>query len=306
MSRQSVIVIAIGVVVVGYFGFLLLPSDSGRAAVRDRQTLRSRKVKNDRSAAPRRETRIRTTASRLHGGLDGKGISQLAEKADFSGALEKVLETAQEKALSEAEREIIEKLRDLVGTNSGGGSLGRASCRELARLLKMAASQKFAGQIGLNTKRALFEAVQSVGTGSGSSEVAEALLDYLADADPEITQAALDRFLEAVSDFSLGDRERAQLVVAASMTMDKAEDLEWAFSQFPTMRHSVAVDAFNQVAQRGNDTAKSMLPEQISNYAGDEAITTPEQAQEWLKEYPDGEDDEAFYGGLKDDGGMGI
>ena len=51
----------------------------------------------------------------------------------------------------------------------------------------------------------------------------------------------------------------------------------------------------------GNEATKSVLPDNIEFYTGEEGIDSPEKLDEWLAANPDDEDDDMFYGLKKED-----
>ena len=62
------------------------------------------------------------------------------------------------------------------------------------------------------------------------------------------------------------------------------------------MRNSVAVDTYKEIFKTGSPQIKERLVESMQDFTGEDDITTPEQLDAWLKENPDDEDDEEFYG----------
>ena len=133
----------------------------------------------------------------------------------------------------------------------------------------------------------------------GSSCLPE-LAGFLADADSEVVEAAIERFEEMLSDIDLSDRERSKILVQASKVIDDSDAMDSMLSELNNMRHSVAIETIKQLMAEGGAATKSILTEAIEFYTGEEGLDTPEKLDKWLKENPDDEDDEEFYGASKD------
>ena len=68
------------------------------------------------------------------------------------------------------------------------------------------------------------------------------------------------------------------------------------------MRNSVAVDTYKEIFKTGSEEIKKRLVESMQDFTGEDVLTAPEQLDAWLKENPDDEDDDEFYGNAdKDD-----
>ena len=68
------------------------------------------------------------------------------------------------------------------------------------------------------------------------------------------------------------------------------------------MRNSVAVDTYKEIFKTGSEEIKKRLVESMQDFTGEDDLTAPEQLDAWLKENPDDEDDDEFYGNAdKDD-----
>ena len=132
----------------------------------------------------------------------------------------------------------------------------------------------------------------------GSSCLPE-LAGFLADADDEVVQAAIDRYQEMLGDFDLSDRERADILVEASKIVNDADSMDSLLFELSNMRHSVAVETIKRLMAEGGSATKTVLPDCVEFYTGEEGLDTPEKLDEWLKQNPDDEGDDEFYGGAK-------
>ena len=129
----------------------------------------------------------------------------------------------------------------------------------------------------------------------GASGLPE-LSEFLGDADPEVVQSAIDKYWEAMSDFSLGDRDRSFILIQASKVVNDADSMNMLMFELNNMRHSVAVETMKTMMTEGTEATKAVLPESVSFYTGEENIDTPEKLDDWLSKNPDDQYDEDFYG----------
>jgi hypothetical protein len=135
----------------------------------------------------------------------------------------------------------------------------------------------------------------------GSSCLPEAV-GFLADADEEVVACAMSQFEEAVGDLEKSDRERAEILVLASMVVTDSDAMDSMLMELNNMRNSVAAETVKQLWLNGNMTTQKLLLEAIESVTGEEGIDTPEKLDAWLAENPDDEGDEEFYGGIKSNG----
>jgi len=126
------------------------------------------------------------------------------------------------------------------------------------------------------------------------------LAGFLADADEEVVDAAVEQYEDMLSDYDLGDRERAEILVQAVKCISDSDALDSMLFELNNMRNSVAVQTIKRVMAEGNAQSKALLPECIEFVTGEEGLDTPEKLDKWLQENPDDEDDEETYGPTKD------
>jgi len=122
------------------------------------------------------------------------------------------------------------------------------------------------------------------------------MMEFLADTDAEVAQMTADQFQLALEDISLGDRERADIVTAASQVITDEGFLEMFFMEISNMRNSVAAQTLVDICQTGTEEAKQIIPETIEFVTGEDNIETVEDIERWLDENPDGPDDDDLYG----------
>ena len=168
--------------------------------------------------------------------------------------------------------------------------------KEVLRLVQMLQkSEEWPDGIPKSIKMAAIEALGWF----GSSCLPE-LAGFLGDSDEEVVQSAIERYEEMLSDFDLSDRERAEILVQASKVIQDSDAMDSMLFELNNMRHSVAIEAIKRLMAEGGAATQSVLPENVEMYTGEESMDTPEKLDKWLKENPDDEDDEEFYGGSKD------
>ncbi len=152
------------------------------------------------------------------------------------------------------------------------------------------------------------EAIDALGW-FGIDGLAE-LAGFLKDTDPEVQKAAVDGFDEALSDPDLGDRQRAEILKAASQVVTDRDALDSMMMELDDMRNSVAVQVSIDILKTGNEESKAALREAMDerfeyDTEDDTELPPPKNEAElkkWLEQNPDDEDDEDFYGPDKDGG----
>ena len=135
----------------------------------------------------------------------------------------------------------------------------------------------------------------------GASGAAEAI-GFLADSDPEVVQATIEKFEEMLSDFSIGDRATADIIKQVVTVVKDADALDTFLCEMNNMRPSVRVDLANSVYASGNEVAVKVLNENIDFYFGDSdvEVTGQKDLDAYLKANPDDPDADDFYGPVKD------
>ena len=272
------------------------PSGDGRNRADDGKVMRVKARKDRIRDARKTASGLRITEDAKRRALE-KELAEAAKKgigvSEGKDDRPDIITKEEEEKLSASEREVIGQLRGLLADLS----LGR---KALSTRLSKILEQLHGGKGSVALRKAVLETIRGLSGGmsgvGGGLSTGEALMEFLADADPEISQSALEMFIEAVNDFTLGDRDRAQLVIAASMTLNDESSVDWVLSEVYNMRHSVAIGTMNSVKESGSDMAKKKIDDVARFYTGEENITTPEQKNNWLAQNPDGAEDELFYG----------
>jgi hypothetical protein len=122
---------------------------------------------------------------------------------------------------------------------------------------------------------------------------------FLVDGDEEILQVAIGKYEEALGDFDLSDRERSEILIMAAKSINDADALDAMLFELNNMRHSVAVSTIKTLMGIQNEALRSVLPDNIEFYTGEDNMNSAGALDRWLAENPDDEMDEEFYGGIK-------
>ena len=253
----------------------------------DPEVVKRTDVKKGKKTPTKARARPRGGAERIGGkgraaGAAGiEGVGKARRKPAFD------LDKEDEEKLNDEQRKTINAIRLALDNDD------RKTVLQLVQTLQK--SEEWPDGIPKSVKMAAIEALGWF----GSSCLPE-LVGFLADADSEVVEAAIERFEEMLSDIDLSDRERSKILVQASKVINDSDAMDSMLSELNNMRHSVAIETIKQLMALGGTATKSLLTEAVEFYTGEEGLNTPEKLDEWLKENPDDEDDEEFYGASKD------
>lgn len=151
---------------------------------------------------------------------------------------------------------LINKIRSL----NYGLRDGSPSSRGIARLVK----------------RKVLECLDGVGLAG-----LEAVLDLVGDPEPDVSATAKNEVFDSLLDLSLGDAERAEIVVAAAAEMTDSTSLNRLYHEFTRMRPTVGKGALLQIGATGTPEAREILPRVIGAFTGDVTVKTAEQLRAW-------------------------
>ena len=122
-------------------------------------------------------------------------------------------------------------------------------------------------------------------------------LDLLQDPEPVVAQTAELLLFKSLKDLSLGDYNRAEIVVGAAEKLTDTLTLNKLFGEFIKMRHSVGVGAIKEIAASGTDNAKQIIAQRVVGaFTSNVLIDSIDQLDVWLEENPDKPEDDFFYG----------
>ena len=234
--------------------------------------------------------KVRRSATRItkNGGQDGGAVQEGSKKVKREKPAF-VLDDDDETKLTAVQRRLIEAIRAALDENNK---------KEVLKLVqRLQKSPEWPDGIPKSIKMAAIEALGWF----GPSCLPE-LAGFLADGDSEVVQSAIDKYSEMLADVELSDYERSDILVAASKIIDDPDAIDSMLFELNNMRHSVAVDTIKKLMAEGNAATKSVLPDIVEFFTGEENMDTPAKLDEWLKQNPDDEGDEEFYGGSSAEG----
>ena len=204
-----------------------------------------------------------------------------------------VLEDAEEKELTELARKVLASLQ---------AALDSESYDQILKIIEMANTAP-KGSLGKTTAGmpvALRKKIVEALSWFGARAIPE-MTGFLADENPEVFQMTLDQFEQALSDVSLGDKDRAKIVVLASSVLTDQDALDIIQMEISNMRSSVTADTIYSIAETGTPQAKETLQENLDFFTGGENIQTVEELNKWKADHPDDPDDDILYGPMETD-----
>ena len=192
----------------------------------------------------------------------------------------------EESALTEAQRALLNELQE---------ALDDESLRRVAKIVEKIQDQYRKGGDEAVPPYMREQAVEALSWFLPDS-LAE-LIGFMADSNPDVLEDVMKNFTEGIDDAELSDRELANIFkkIAPIIEDDDAIDAILMGLEID-MRNNVAVDTYKELFKTGSPQIKERLVESMQDFTGEDDITTPEQLDAWLKENPDDEDDEEFYG----------
>lgn len=200
-----------------------------------------------------------------------------------------VLEDEELKALTQAQRSALEELQN---------ALDRNDFKAVQKALRKFTAQAVDGRSGVSEvpRRMRMKAVEALGWFGAKAAVD--LMGYMADADEEIAEEAVNQFELALQDNEMGDRERSRILSQAMQSITDSELAERLLICLTDMRNSVKGDTIISILTTGTEQAKTVMSEQLEFYT-DADIVTPDNVEEWKAKNPDDPSDEETYGGTK-------
>ena len=192
----------------------------------------------------------------------------------------------EESTLTEAQRALLNELQE---------ALDDESLRRVARIVEKIQDQYRKGGDEAIPPYMREQAVEALSWFLPDS-LAE-LIGFMADSNPEVLEDVMKNFTEGIDDAELSDRELATIFKKIAPLIEDDDAIDAILMGLENdMRNSVAVDTYKEILKVGSDAIKQRLIESMQDFTGEDDITTPEQLDAWLKENPDDEDDEEFYG----------
>ena len=213
-----------------------------------------------------------------------KAVQNLVVSSE--GSPERAMEDDDEKALSAAQRALLDELQE---------ALDDESLRRVAKIVKNIQDEYRKGGDAAVPPYMREQAVEALSWFLPDS-LAE-LIGFMADSNPDVLEDVMKNFTEGIDDAELSDRELAEIFKKIAPLIEDDDAIDAILMGLENdMRNSVAVETYKEIFKIGSEAIKSRLVESIQDFTGEDDITTPGQLDAWLKENPDDEEDEDFYG----------
>lgn len=215
-----------------------------------------------------------------------------AVAAQDPSASTNAFDDVEESALTEAQRALLNELQE---------ALDDESLRRVAKIVEKIQDQYRKGGDEAIPPYMREQAVEALSWFLPDS-LAE-LIGFMADSNPDVLEDVMKNFTEGIDDAELSDRELAAIFKKVAPVIEDDDAIDAILMGLENdMRNSVAVETYKEIFKTGSEAIKQRLVESMQDFTGEDDITTPEQLDTWLKENPDDEEDEDFYGNTdKDD-----
>ena len=268
-------------VAVGVLGtWLLMPPAADVAA---EHVAKERKLaKSVRSGSVKKITEISVDRK------GGKKSVRIVESEATRPDVVKSAEIDDEDLLSPVQKSVLEDIQDALDADD---------VKALRKALSRFTASTSRGGLGgyANVPRVIRSAaVQALGW--FGKDAAVDLIDFMADADEEISSDAFDQFELAIQDVDMGDAQRASIVKATARALTDTDRIDSLLTSLNDMRNSVKGETVIAILAEGTEQAKAMMLEQMETYL-DEDIATEDDVRKWMAENPDDSDDDDMYGG---------
>lgn len=232
---------------------------------------------------------------------NGKGA---ALEGKVSGAKEEKeppnLDDLDEKELSTLQKAILKELKLALKENDLEGvrkAIARFHAPKPVAGLATHKGKDLEGGLGGEVPKVLRQyAVTALGWFGGSA-IGD-MLEFMADIDPEVEQEAFTQFELILDDWDVSDRERASALLTVLKALHDPERIDSLLMSLNNMRNSVKGDTMIRILNSGTTEAQMVLQEQIEFFT-DFDIVDAGGISNWMKNNPDNEWDDDFYGGEK-------
>ena len=223
---------------------------------------RSKRAAGKKGKSGRVEHRIGNTANR--GNVPaGKSARQLA-------AIPAEIENLSEEDLKGLCKELMEELKDVTKNDS----LRRI--RKAIALFNLPESKGGLG--GMVPKVLRMQAVEALGS-CGAGAIPD-LVDFLADANAEVAEQAVDQIKDEISDPELSDQERADLLVTMMKAMVDGDDISMMLLDLNGLPDSIRGDALLRILDSGSSQAQKVVKNELQIYTEID-VKDAESLKEW-------------------------
>lgn len=149
---------------------------------------------------------------------------------------------------------------------------------ELVR--KLQSSKEWPDGIPFSVKQRALDALAWFGA-SGMSEA----IGFLADADPEVQEVAIEKFEEMIGDMDIGDRARADILKQIVKVVHDKDALDTFYMELNNMRPTVKAETALAIYESGNADAVSVLKENVEFVFSDADVEYEVKDQESISRY---------------------
>lgn len=188
--------------------------------------------------------------------------------------------------LSDTQRSVLDEIQSALDADD---------VKALRKALSRFTASVKAGGLGgyANVPRVIRSAaVQALGW--FGKDAAVDLIDFMADADEEISSDAFDQFELALQDVDMSDYDRAAIVKATARALTDPDRIDMLLMSLNDMRNSVKAETAIDILTYGTDPVKEALREELPTQF-DEDVDSPDAIRKWAAMNPDDPDDESFY-----------
>lgn len=286
--NSGALIIALTAVLIG-LGLWFVLSDGDSARSEENETLRYSR-KGIREAKGREQKKARVLRVRKESQrIDSMSVAERPKLDDLD-----------ESDLSDLEKAVLAQIRAALDSNN---------LKALRRALARFSQAKSRGGLGGDIPKVLRQhAVTALGWFGGAA--AADLVEFMADVDPEIEEDAFSQFELALDDWSMGDRERSDILITALKALTDTERIDSLMMNLNNMRNSVKSDTILTILETGSEASKGVMREQYEFYTDsvteeDGVVVNDDKIKEninnWKVSNPDDPGDEEFYGPQKED-----
>lgn len=242
-------------------------------------------AKTVRSGSVKKITEISVTRK------GGKKSVRIVESEANKPDVVKDAEIDDEDLLSEVQRSVLKEIQ---------AALDADDIKALRKALsRFTASAKSGGLGGYKNVPRVIRSAAVQALGWFGSKAAIDMIDFMADADEEISNEAFNQFEMALQDMEMSDFERSAIVKVTAKALADSDHIDALLNTLSDMRNSVKGETVIAIMTDGTDQVKAAMQEQMDFYFDDE-VTTIDGIKKWMAENPDDPDDDDFYGGCKE------
>lgn len=267
--------LAVAVAVLAILGIVFVWQDgSSVAGDADEPRAKSLRIKTARDARDRKRQRVAERRIR-------RAEERVADKGESAKPRPKPvidIEAEEERKLTAQQRKLLEDIRAALDGDHKG--------RMIKLIQKMQMSDEWPDGIPVVLKKAAIDGMAWFG-----ADCLPELLGFFADSNPEVVEEVTQQYEDTLSDPDLAPEDISNILIAASRVIRDADTLDSLFTSFNELPHELGVATIKDIMENGTEQAKTVLPDNIDFYTGEDNIRTPDQLDEWLAENPDDPDD---------------